>query len=155
MRELTADRIDKLRVMSEDAGLDSGGTEASSILEAMFLMAAADGEVSPEEMQRFADSIDAIVEGASEADIEGMLSEMRALLEEEGWERRSRAVAKALKGKPSAEIAFRLATAVAFVDDSVAPEESDALDEMAMAMDISTDRAHEIMSDVHRELFGE
>jgi tellurite resistance protein len=120
----------------------------------MFLMAAADGEVSPEEMQHFAGSIESLVEGASEADLDGMLAEMGALLEEEGWERRSRAVAKALKGKPGAEIAFRLATAVAFVDDAVAPEESDALDEMAMAMDISSDRAHEIMSEVHRDLFG-
>jgi len=122
MRELSAERIDKLKAMSEGAGLGDGGSDASSILEAMFLMAAADGEVSPEEMQRFADSMDAIVEGASEADLEGMLAEMSALLEEEGWERRSRAVAKALNGKPAAEIAFRLATAVAFVDDSVAPE---------------------------------
>jgi tellurite resistance protein len=154
MRELSADRIDKLKAMSESAGLDGGGSDASSILEAMFLMAAADGEVSPEEMQRFADSIESVVEGASEADLEGMLAEMSALLEEEGRERRSRAVAKALKGKPAAEIAFRLATAVAFVDDAVAPEESNLLDEMAMAMDISNDRAHEIMSEVHRELFG-
>lgn len=154
MRELSAERIDKLKTMSEGAGLKDSGDEASSILEAMFLMAAADGEVSPEEMQRFAGSIESIVQGASEADLEGMLAEMGALLEEEGWERRSRAVAKALKGKPGAEIAFRLATAVAFVDDAVAPEESSALDEMAMAMDISNDRAHEIMSEVHRELFG-
>jgi len=152
MRELSADRIDKLKAMSESAGLD--GSDASSVLEAMFLMAAADGEVSKEEMQRFADSIESVVEGASEADLEGMLAEMSALLEEEGRERRSRAVAKALKGKPAAEIAFRLATAVAFVDDAVAPEESNLLDEMAMAMDISNDRAHEIMSEVHRELFG-
>jgi len=154
MRELSAEKIDKLKAMSEGAGLDEGGSDASSILEAMFLMAAVDGEVSPEEMQHFANAMESIVEGASEADLEGTLAEMSALLEEEGWERRSRAVAKALKGKPAAEIAFRLATAVAFVDDAVAPEESNALDEMAMAMDISNDRAHEIMSEVHRELFG-
>ena len=154
MRELSAERIDKLKAMSEGAGLDEGGSDASSILEAMFLMAAADGEVSPEEMQHFASSMESIMEGASEADLEGTLAEMSALLEEEGWEKRSRAVAKALKGKPAAEIAFRLATAVAFVDDAVAAEESNALDEMAMAMDISNDRAHEIMSEVHSELFG-
>src|SRR6478735_11026656 len=149
MRELSAEKIDKLKAMSEGAGLDEGGSDASSILEAMFLMAAADGEVSPEEMQHFANSMESIMEGASEADLEGTLADMSALLQEEGWERRSRAVAKALKGKPAAEIAFRLATAVAFVDDAVAPEESNALDEMAMEMDISNDRAHEIMSEVH------
>ena len=154
MRELSAERIDKLKAMSEGSGLDEGGSDTSSILEAMFLMAAADGEVSPEEMQHFANSMQSFMEGASEADLEGTLAEMSSLLEEEGWEKRSRAVAKALKGKPAAEIAFRLATAVAFVDDAVALEESNALDEMAMAMDISNDRAHEIMSEVHSELFG-
>ena len=152
MRELSAEKVDKLKAMS--AGLESASADASSILEAMFLMAVADGDVSPDEMQRFSDSIESLVEGASEADLEGMLAEMTSLLEEQGRERRSRAVAKALKGKPSAEVAFRLATAVAFVDDSVAPEESDLLDEMAMAMDIPSDRAHEIMSEVHRLLFG-
>jgi tellurite resistance protein len=154
MRELSAEKVDKLKAMSDGAGLDSGGADASSILEAMFLMAVADGEVSDDEMQRFADSIESLVEDASEADLEGMLAEMSSLLEEEGRERRSRAVAKALKGKPAAEVAFRLATAVAFVDDSVAQEESELLDEMALAMDISTERAHEIMSEVHRQLFG-
>src|SRR5258708_38270467 len=105
MRGVWAGRSDRLKAMSEGAGVGDGGSDASSILEAMFLMAAADGEVSPEEMQHFADSMDAIVEGASEADLEGMLAEMSALLEEEGWERRSRAVARDLKGKPAAEIA--------------------------------------------------
>jgi tellurite resistance protein len=154
MRELSAEKVDKLKAMSRGSGLETGSEDASSILEAMFLMAVADGEVSDEEMQRFADSIEVLVEGASEADLEGMLAEMSSLLEEQGKERRSRAVAAALKGKPGAEVAFRLATAVAFVDDAVATEESDLLDEMAMAMDISSDRAHEIMSEVHRTLFG-
>jgi hypothetical protein len=134
--------------------LEEAVAEGPFILEAMFLMAVSDGEVSPREIERFADSVGAIVPGASEADVERMLGEMSGLLADEGWDRRARAVASALKGRPGAELAFRLATTVAFVDDSVADAESNALDEMALGMGISHERAHTIMTEVHDELFG-
>jgi tellurite resistance protein len=128
--------------------------EGPFILEAMFLMAAADGEVSHAEIERFADSVSTILTGPAEADVERMLSEMSGLLEDEGWDRRARAVAAALKGRPGAELAYRLATGVAFIDDAVAEAESNALDEMAAAMGIPPERATSIMSEVHDELFG-
>src|SRR5262249_35425842 len=126
MRRLSDERVKSLGRLKESASLalEEVLADGPFILEAVFLMAAADGEVSPDEIERFADSVGSIVTGASEADVERMLTEMSALLEEEGWDRRARAVALALKGKPGAELAFRLATAVAFVDDSVADAES-------------------------------
>jgi len=156
MRHLSQDRVETLSRMRERAALslEEAVAEGPFVLEAMFLMAAADGEVTPQEIERFADSVAVIVAGASEADVERMLGEMSGLLADEGWDRRSRAVASALKGRPGAELAFRLATAVAFVDDSVADAESSALDEMAMAMGISHERANAIMVEVHDELFG-
>jgi tellurite resistance protein len=156
MRQLSEERVETLKKMRERSALSLEDVLADGpfVLEAVFLMAAADGEVSPEEIERFAESAGSIVSGASETDIERMLDEMNALLEEEGWDRRSAAVARELKGKPGAELAFRLSTAVAFVDDSVAQAESQALDEMALAMGISHERALAIMSEVHDELFG-
>lgn len=156
MRQLSDERVEKLKRIRDRSALslEDAVTEGPFILEAVFLMAAADGEVSPEEIERFADSVGSIVRGASDVDVERMLDEMNSLLEEEGWDRRARAVSKALKGRPGAEVAFRLATAVAFVDDSVAQAESQALDDMAMDLGISHERAHAIMSEVHDELFG-
>jgi len=156
MRQLSEERVETLKKMRDRSALslEETVTDGPFVLEAIFLMAAADGDVSPEEIERFADSAGSIARGASEIDIERMLEEMTSLLEEEGWDRRAAAVARALKGKPGAELAFRLSTAVAFVDDSVAQAESHALDEMALAMGISHERAHAIMSEVHDELFG-
>jgi tellurite resistance protein len=159
MRQLSPERIDRLKHISRESrkpvpASTEAVADAPFIVEAMFLMAAADGHITTEEIQRFADSVTTILGDVSESDLEGMLSEMNSALVEEGWERRARAVGRALKGTPGAEIAFRLATAVAFVDDSVTAEESVAFDEMATAMEIPSDRAHEIMSDVHRQLFG-
>jgi hypothetical protein len=156
MRHLSNERAETLHRIRDRAelSLEEAVTEGPFILEAVFLMAAADGEVSTDEIERFADSVASVVPGASDADVERMLREMSDLLEDEGWDRRVRAVAAELKGKPSAALAFRLATAAAFVDDSVAEAESHALDEMAQGMGISHERAHAIMSEVHRELFG-
>jgi tellurite resistance protein len=139
MRQLSSKKTESLHRMSERASLslEESVAEGPFILEAVFLMAAADGDVSPDEIERFADSVASIVSGAAEADVERMLSEMNALLEEEGWDRRARAVTAALKGKPGAELAFRLAAAVAFVDDSVVEGESHALDEMASGLGLS------------------
>jgi tellurite resistance protein len=155
MRHLSQQRVESLDRMQKRAALslEDAVAEGPFVLEAMFLMAAADGEVSADEIERFADSLGSIVPGASEADVERMLGEMSGLLEDEGWDRRARAVASALKGRPGAELAFRLATAVAFVDDSVHDAESSALDEMAMAMGITHERANQIMVEVHDELF--
>jgi uncharacterized tellurite resistance protein B-like protein len=156
MRQLSEERVETLKKMRDQSALslEDAVADGPFVLEAVFLMAAADGDVSPEEIERFAESVGSIVSGASETDIERMLDEMNALLEEEGWNRRSSAVARELKGKPGAELAYRLSTAVAFVDDSVAQAESHALDEMALAMGISHERALAIMSEVHDELFG-
>jgi len=156
MRELSHERVETLKHMRDRAALplEEIVAEGPFILEAVFLMAAADGHVSPDEVERFAQSVGSLVSGASEADVERMLDEMNGLLEDEGWERRTAAVARALRGKPGAELAFRLATAVAFVDDSVADAESAALDEMATALNISIERAHAIMTEVHGELFA-
>src|SRR5437879_2671828 len=101
MRQLSVERVEKLRHMSEGSALDESGDgsadDAPFILEAMFLMSAVDGEVSPEEIQQFADSLEPILGDVAEADVEGLLGEMTSALEEEGWERRARAIAKGLK----------------------------------------------------------
>jgi hypothetical protein len=158
MRQLSAARIEKLKHMSEGSALDETSgvpeDEAPLILEAMFLMSAVDGDVSAEEVEQFAGAIEPLLGDVTEADVEGLLSEMSGALEDEGWEQRSRKIAKGLRTKRARETAFRLATAVAFVDDSVAEAESSALDALALSFDISSERVHEIMSEVHRELFG-
>ena len=129
-------------------------SDRTAIIEAMFLMAIVDGEVSKEEVRTFAAAVGRILGSVTAEQVEALLVEMTASLEREGWETRLRGVSQALRGGAGAESAFRLATAVAFVDDHVTHSESAALDALASGLEIAAERAHEIMSEVHRELFG-
>jgi hypothetical protein len=95
MRKLSPERIDDMRRLGEV----ERSLEVPAILEAMFLIAAADGDVSTEELGRFADSVVWLLSDVAEADLDGMLAEMGSALAEEGWERRARAVGRALTEK--------------------------------------------------------
>jgi tellurite resistance protein len=168
MRELSPDRIQKLKtlaaggrsahatVTAADPGFASRGisSERDAIVEAMFLLAAVDGDISAAEIRQFGKAASQVADGLSDEQLDSLVSDVADALRREGWDRRLRAAADALRGKPSAEIAYRLATAVAFVDDEVAHAEAAALDALAAALGLSAERAHELMTEAHRELFG-
>jgi len=82
-----------------------------------------------------------------------MIEGMAAALAADGWDARLRVVAATLAGKPDAEVAYKLAAGVAFVDDVVAHAEAAALEAMASALTISADESQEILYDVREALF--
>lgn len=136
--------------------------EFESTVEAMFLMAAVDGDLAAEELAQLAASIDAFasLEGTSgdmsrsKLDPSKMLLAMNDRLGKEGWNNRLAAVAARLTDPESRAFAFRLAAGVAFVDDHVAHAEAAALVAMASALKISADVSKEICCDVREALFG-
>lgn len=168
MRELSADRIQKLKslaaggrsahatVTSADPSFAARpiSTERDAIVEAMFLLAAVDGDISGSEIRQFGKAAAEVAAELSDEQLESLVADVADALRRDGWDRRLRAAAEALRGKPSAETAYRLATAVAFVDDEVAHAEAAALDALASALGLSAERAHELMTEAHRELFG-
>jgi len=134
--------------------------EFEATVEAMFLMAAVDGDVSEQELAQLAASVDAFsaLDHSTpninkRLDSAPLLVTLNAKLEKEGWNRRLAAVADRLRDKESRAFAFRLAAGVAFVDDHVAHAEAAALEALASALQISSEESQEILYDVRDSLF--
>jgi tellurite resistance protein len=132
--------------------------EFEATVEAMFLMAAVDGDLAGEELSQLAASIDAFasIDGKPTAKIDTskLLLAMNDKLAHDGWNARLAAVAKRLQDREARAFAFRLAAGVAFVDDHVAHAEAAALEAMASALAISADDSQEILYDVREALFS-
>jgi tellurite resistance protein len=135
--------------------------EFEATVEAMFLMAAVDGDLSEQELAQLAASVDAFAslenDGAvpkTKVDASALFVSMNDKLEKDGWNQRLASVAERLRGSESRTFAFRLAVGVAFVDDHVAHAEAAALEALASALQISSDESQEIMYDVRDSLFG-
>lgn len=133
--------------------------EFEATVEAMFLMAAVDGDIAAVELAQLAASIEAFtsIDGkpgaAAKIDMPKLLAAMNELLEKDGWNRRLAAVTARLRDPEARAFAFRLAAGVAFVDDHVAHAEAAALEAMASALAISADESQEILYDVREALF--
>jgi tellurite resistance protein len=130
--------------------------EFEATVEAMFLMAAVDGDLSKEELSQLAASVDAFsaLDGSTKRlDAGPLLVALNKALEADGWNKRLASVAKRLRDPESRAFAFRLAAGVAFVDDVVAHAEAAALEALASALQISAEESQEIMYDVREALF--
>jgi tellurite resistance protein len=130
--------------------------EFEATVEAMFLMAAVDGDLTDEELAQLTASVDACasIDGNDgRVDAGPMLAAMSEHLEREGWNRRLASVAERLRDAEARTFAFRLAVGVAFVDDHVAHAEAAALEALASALSIGPEASQEILYDVHEALF--
>jgi len=131
--------------------------EFEATVEAMFLMAAVDGEVAQDEVGQLAASIQAIVDstgGKWRLDLAPTLDELAARLAAHGWKARLDTLAHRLPTAEARSFAFRLAAGVAFVDDNVVHAEAAAIDALAAALGIGADESQRILAEVQEELFG-
>lgn len=131
--------------------------EFEAILEAMFLMAAVDGQIAPDEVGQLAASVQAILDttgGKLKLDLGPAMDELGARLARDGWKGRLDTLARRLVTEESRTFAFRLAAAVAFVDDNVVHAEAAAIDALAGALGIPADDSQRILGEVQEELFG-
>jgi hypothetical protein len=139
--------------------------ELEATIEAMFLMAAVDGQVAEDEIAQLAGSLQAILDlsggGARSSatkhriDVDATLASLAAALERDGWTARLDAVAARLLTDESRAFAFRLAAAVAFVDDHVAHAEAAAIDALGAALQLDRETTQQILGDVQETLFQE
>lgn len=140
--------------------------EFEAAIEGMYLMAAADGDVANDELIQLTASIQSILE-ASEADggsrvelglpllrLDRELSRFKEGLEIDGLDARISNLAPRLVTDEGRELAYRLAVAVAFVDDFVADAESHALSLLARELGLPEDRTLALMQEVHATLGG-
>ena len=129
--------------------------EFLAIVEIMFLMAAVDGDVAQDEVDRLAASIQAIGDmHVAQMNVQATLDQLNEVLAAEGWHKRLEAVAARLRSDESRAFAFRMAAGVAFVDDHVAHAEAAAIDALAAKLGLSSDDTNEILREVQEELFG-
>jgi tellurite resistance protein len=141
---------------SLNPAVQNKAAEFEATVEAMFLMAAVDGDLSEQELAQLAASVDAFAaldDKPRLIDTQPLLASLNTKLEKEGWNRRLAAVAERLRDKESRAFAFRLAAGVAFVDDHVAHAEAAALEALASALQISSEESQEILYDVRDSLF--
>jgi hypothetical protein len=126
--------------------------EFEATVEAMFLMAAVDGDLS--ELAASVDAFSSLDGKGPRLDAGRLLVTLNDKLESEGWNKRLASVAERLRDGESRAFAFRLAAGVAFADDVVAHAEAAALEALASALDIAAEESQEILYDVRDSLFG-
>jgi tellurite resistance protein len=130
--------------------------EFAATIEAMFLMAAVDGEISDDEVNQLAASIEAMMDLSGQkkvVDLDATLFELNKKLAKEGGKARLDTLSPRLKSHEARAFAFRLAAGVAFVDDNVAHAEAAAIDAYASALGLTPDESQEILIDVQETLF--
>jgi tellurite resistance protein len=130
--------------------------ELDATIEAMFLMAAVDGAVAGEEVAQLAATMQAMLDTRDRTgpiDLDGTLVALSRNLERDGWTARLDEVARRLRSEESRSFAFRLAAAVAFVDDRVAHAEAAAIEALAAALTLPSDVSQQILHDVRDTLF--
>lgn len=139
---------------SQSDGDKAKASEFGAIVELMFLMAAVDGEVAQDELDRLGSSVVGIVGADEAADLSAELARFADALERDGWRARMEAACASLRTEESKLLAFRLCAGVAFVDDHVAHAEAAAIEAMAAALGVDGDTSQTILREVMDELFG-
>jgi DnaJ-domain-containing protein 1 len=128
--------------------------EYGPLCEAMYLMMAADGEVSGDEREVLRGALRNLSSSALRSvDIETLLDLAVANVAAEGTEARLKAVASELgEDRGRGEVAFVLAAAIAFADNAIADGENETLSSLAEALGIDEDRAEALLDQVEKDL---
>ncbi len=138
--------------------------ELRGALEAMYLMAAADGEIGTEELVLLTSSVQAMLESAEGRGLSRLelglpllkldreVARCAEALEKDGLSPRLAEVARAITTPEARRLAFRLAAGVAFADDFVAHGEAEALDAFGDALGLSQDEQLGLLKEVHAAL---
>ena len=123
------------------------------VVEMMFLMMAADGDIGEVERTVIRGAVRELSENyVRSTTLEVMLEGYQELLESEGQQARLEDVASRLADDVAgAESAFVLAAAVAFADEVVADQENDLLNAFADAVGLTEERANELLDELEQD----
>lgn len=121
-----------------------------AVAESMYLMVAADGKIEDSEREVLKGALRELTQGAlRSAKLDELVAGFDKSLKEEGQPARVEKVTAVLKTRPeAAEAAFILTAAVAFADDEIADEENEVLNDLADKLDISQERAEELLDEL-------
>jgi tellurite resistance protein len=130
--------------------------EYAPFCEAMYLMMSADGEVSVEEREVLAGAMRNLSGNVVDGDlVERLVTLAERNANREGREARLKSVVADLSKDPArAEVAFVLAAAIAFADNTIADEENETLDALAEGLGIDENRADDLLQAIEKDLGG-
>jgi tellurite resistance protein len=134
-------------------GDDEAKAYFDAVAEAMYLMIASDGKLEESERHVLRGALrDLTANQMHTAAIEKLVGEFDAALKAQGQPARVAAVCEVLKERQeAAEAAFVLAAAVAFADDEIADSENDMLNALAEQLNISSERAEELLDELEQD----
>jgi tellurite resistance protein len=150
-------RLEKLREYTH-RWLDdpSEDRETAALVEAAFLMAAADGRFGNAEQDEFAEALQFLSAGKLTLEqIDGILDELIDALRTDGWDARIASVASQLASPESRRNAYRMAAGISFSDGTIQDEEQRLFGLLADAFEIPTDEASTILREVRDLLYPE
>jgi len=121
----------------------------SAMLEAAFLVAASDGELSDAEAEALAKSILELTQNQiPDEDIENLIASYADLLESDGYETRIKFVAEVLDRDDLRQAAFVLAAGIAYADGRVVESEKTIYRDLAQAFQIPQDQVQALLRQV-------
>ena len=128
--------------------------EYGPLCEAMYLMMSADGDISREELEVLGGALRNLSGGVLDGDmIERLVERSKVNADKQGRDSRlSQVIADLSSDKARAEVAFVLAAAIAFADDTIADEENETLDAIAEGLGIDEARADELLDAVEKDM---
>ena len=134
-------------------GDDEAKAFFDAVAETMYLMVATDGKVEEAERVVIKGAIRELTANQMRTPaIDALVAEMDARVTAEGQAKRLDAVCELLSERPeAAEAAFVLAAAVAFADNEIADEENELLNSLADKLDISGERAEQLLDELEAD----
>jgi len=138
----------------EAAETISAALEYGPLVEAMYLMMSADGNVTHDEREVLRGALRSLSDQRlRSAHIDQMLEAAANKAASQGRKERMSDICVTLRDDPArAEVAFILSAAVAFADNQIADSENELLNDLAEGLEISEDRANELLDSVEADL---
>ena len=145
---------DPTKISPDAAELLAATVEYGALCEAMYLMMSADGHITDDERQVLSGALRSLSnDSIRSAHIDAMLDTAARKAGEQGREARLQDVIAELRDDPArAEVAFVLASAIAFADNAIADEENETLSQFADGLGIDEGRADELLDSVEADL---
>jgi tellurite resistance protein len=145
---------DPTKISPDAAELLAATVEYGALCEAMYLMMSADGHITDDERQVLRGALRSLSnDSIRSAHIDAMLDTAARKAGEQGREARLQDVIAELRDDPArAEVAFVLASAIAFADNAIADEENETLSQFADGLGIDEGRADELLDSVEADL---
>ncbi|MCC6648664.1 MAG: TerB family tellurite resistance protein [Polyangiaceae bacterium] len=151
LRQNAAD-LPSAEVLSSSTAAADHDAYHTGLLEAAFLVAAADGQLSKEEVGSLVDVVSQIGEGATPSELAGMVYDFSVSLEKEGRTARAQAIAEHVSDPRARKEIVGFAALVALCDGELAPSELFVLHTMGKAFGLDAGTVGGIVRGVAEKL---